>query len=213
MRLIFVVAASLAIASASSAQLFQSYGIKAGPVLAGQHWDYAPSSPLAGLDIADQMRWGIDVGCFVEWFDHPTLSLLTEVHYVQRGFRDEYAVTSPTSPEIIGTEVLTPRLDYLSMPLLLKARLDYASVSPYVLAGPRFDILLNKNPDNFDLIVDKFKKYDWGLTLGGGIAFEAFPGYDIGAEFRYELSLQDIYRTDMLTVRNHSMQFLAYVAF
>ena len=213
MRQILVVIAIVTLIHAADAQIVKSYGIKAGAVLAGQDWEYSPSSPLAGLDIADQMRWGVDVGCFVEWFDNPTFSLVTEVHYAQRGCQDEVVVRSTSHPEGIGTKILSPRLDYLSLPLLLKARLDFVPVSPYLLAGPRFDVLLGKHPDGFDLVINQIKDHDWGITLGAGIAYDISSGYAIGAEFRYELSLQDIYETDMLTVRNHSMQFLTFVAF
>ena len=213
MRQILVISAIIAVIQTSSAQIIRSYGIKAGAVLAGQHWDYSPSSPLAGIDIADQMRWGLDVGCFIEWLDTPTFTLITEAHYLQRGFREELPATSPASPDGIWTQVLTPRLDYLSIPLLMKARIDFASVSPYLLSGPRYDVLLSKNPDGYDLVIDQIKDYDWGLAFGAGIVYDLSPCFDVGAEFRYDLSFQDIYKTNILTVRNHSMQFQAYIAF
>jgi len=213
MRRILVLIAVYCFVLSADAQPLRSYGIKAGAVLAGQHWRYSSFFPPPGVTIADQMRWGLDVGLFLEWLDNPTFTLITEFHYLQRGFREELPGSSAASPELMGTTVLSPRLDYLSIPLLMKFRIDFPPFSPYVLAGPRYDILMNTNPDNFEAVLDDIKGYDWGMTLGIGIVYDVSPEYDIGAEFQYDLSFQDIYNTEILTVRNHSMQFLLFAAF
>ncbi len=198
----------LTLTANGSSQLVRGYGIKAGAALAGQDWSY--SVPVG--NVASQTRWGVHVGPFVEFLNIPVLSVLVEAHYVQKGFSEELLVTTESSPEGIGTRTLSPRIDYLSVPLLAKARLDVGPVSPYVVAGPRFDILLSTKPDGYDAILNHIKSSDFGLTAGAGVEWAVTPSIRIGAEGRFSPGFQDVFNTPLLKVRNHSFEFLATIS-
>jgi hypothetical protein len=193
----------------SEAQLIRSYGIKAGAVIAGQDWKYSS----LGFTIADKMRWGFDIGCFVEWLDISTVSIVSELHYVQKGFKDEIIVTTAASPEGVGTKELTPRIDYLSIPILVKLRMDLPSFSPYILGGPRYDILITTKPEGYDVVLNYLRKSDMGITFGGGFECSIIPDVLLGLEYRYSMSLVDVYSTEVLKVRNRSMELLVFVDF
>ena len=190
----------------SEAQLVKAYGVKAGAVTAGQDWKYSGFSS----SIANNMRWGIDIGGYIEWLNIPVVSIVSELHYVQKGFKDEFIMTSQTGPDPIGTYEVTPRIDYLSIPILVKLRMDLPSFSLYIIVGPRYDIMLSSDADFFG---PTFTKSDMGITAGGGLESTLIPGMIIGLEFQYSMSLQDIYSTDLLKVRNQSMEFLLVVGF
>ena len=106
----------------------RSYGVKLGVVSAGQSWDY--SGGMSGLKVFDKRRSGLAVGGYVEWLAIPTISLVTEVDYAQKGCRDAVNVLSEGSPVPTGTMTIRPRLDYVSIPVLLKLRygLSFGSV-------------------------------------------------------------------------------------
>jgi opacity protein-like surface antigen len=178
-------------------------------VLASQTWDYGT---LAN-DLDTESRWGVDAGVFVEWLTMPVFSISSELHYMQKGMKLSILLTSEQDPEGWG-EYLTrsPRVDYLSALVLAKARLLDHGVSPYLLAGPRLDVLLQTKGDGFELVLDRFRETDVGVTVGAGIEVNASDAVALGAEFRYSPSLSDGYSSG-LTVRNSSMEFLVVVGF
>jgi opacity protein-like surface antigen len=209
MKTIFLSIAFCFLIQTSEAQLIRSYGIKTGAVIAGQDWKYSS----LGFTVADKMRWGFDFGCFVEWLNIPTVSIVSELHYVQKGFKEEVNVTTAASPDVVGTKELTPRVDYLSIPLLVKCRMDLPSFSPYVIVGPRYDVLITTKPEGFDVVLNHLRKSDIGITFGGGFECSIMPEVLLGMEYRYSMSLDDVYSTEVLKVRNRSMEFLLFVGF
>jgi len=199
----------LLIAATSSGQIIRAFGVKGGPLLASQTWDYAaPAS-----DLETESRWGIDAGLFIEWLRIPVLSVSSEVHYVQKGMEVRFLLTSEQYPEGRG-EYLTrsPRIDYLSALFLAKARLMEEGISPYVLAGPRLDFLLQTKGEGFEIVLDRFRETDIGVTLGAGVEVRSFDGVALGVEFRYSPSFRDGYSSSLLSVRNSSVEFLLVVA-
>lgn len=185
------------------AQLLKGYGFKTGIAVASQYFDYA-----AGFDLEYDNRIGFDFGGFVEWFDFYSFSVLTEARYIQKGMtyelqcRDEYNL--PT-----GTEEVDNRLDYLSVSLLVKWVLKYKPISPYLIAGPRFDFLLGYKSKYYSELYEEFEPIDVGgdIGIGGEFKFGQFP--TILSEFRYNFYFTDAYKTNLLQVENRSFEILA----
>lgn len=205
-----VLALLLLVPAASPGQIVRAFGVKGGPVLASQTWDYA--APASDLDT--ESRWGIDAGVFVEWLSMPVLSVSSEVHYVQKGMNMRLLLTSEQYPEGWGEYwTRSPRVDYLSALVLAKARLLDESVVPYFLAGPRLDFLLQTKGEGFEMVLDRFRDTEVGVTVGAGVEVKSFDGVALGLEFRYSPSLGDGYSSPLMSVRNSSMEFLLVVAF
>ncbi len=193
----------------AEAQLIRSFGIKAGTAAASENWQYSQNPGL----IDPLTRWGLDVGGFVEWFNIPILSVSSEVHYVQKGFRLQLPVTTAESPDGNGSFLtLSPRVDYLSMPLLAKCRLDLESSSIYVLAGPRLDIFLSTKDVGFGDVLKKFRSNEFGFTMGVGCEAAKIGPLTLGLEARYSPTLQDSYSTNLLAVRNQSFEMLLVIS-
>ena len=197
----------------SDSQLIRSYGVKIGITSAGQDWNY--SSFLSGITtIYDKYRTGLDVGGYVEWFTIPVFSVLTEVHYIQKGCKDEFPVPAIEGPVGSGeTVTFSPRIDYLSFPLLAKIRFDTPILTIYGVAGYRLDFLIAKKVDVSGAVFDDLKSTDYGPTIGCGINVPIVFGYCLGGEFRYSFSSQNIFSNQVLTVKNKSMEFLLTVGF
>ncbi len=186
-----------------NAQLINSYGLKSGLCLANQDWYY--TSPFS-LDT--QNHFGLSIGGFLELFNYSNFNLLIESHYIQKGVifeitrTDEYGI-------YIGKFEYNNRVDYLSLPVLGKFAYKLKRSSPYILIGPRIDIFLGYDSENYDSVYDEFNSIDLGGTLGLGYEFNIFGTHSFLVEIRYSPSFTNSYDTEYLTVNNSSFEFLA----
>lgn len=198
----------LAANSVAHSQLVRSYGVKLGAVSANQTWHYAFFPDLA-TDWTTNYRWGITGGVYVELLDIPLLSLVAELQYTQKGTRYPLPLTSVSQPDGTGQfKTLSPRVDYLSIPILAKLRLKSPFFTPYLIVGPRVDLLVFKRGDGFDQVIDRFKSTDVGGTIGVGVEIHTLLPVGLLAELRFNPSFRDSYNSEFLTVRNRSFDFL-----
>jgi hypothetical protein len=198
------------------AQLIKSYGFKAGVAAESQKWEFATSTTLA---VDTKIRPGLDVGIFLEWLDIPYLSILSELHYIQKGAKCTSNVmmtmvdrSSPLGYVDLGY-YFTPRLDYLSIPLLMKLRFELPILSVYLLAGPRIDIYLSKHGDEGLMVNKDYQNENIGGTFGFGLETLSLAPFNIGTEFRYSPSFQKSYSSDYFSINNQSMEFLLVIGF
>jgi hypothetical protein len=200
----FILAAFLTAASITHAQFVRGYGIKLGTVAANQSWKYTNTPELT-----TSARWGVTGGVYIELLDLPLISVVGEIQYTQKGMKLSTPITTESHPEGIG-QFLTesPRVDYLSVPILAKVRLPFPAISPYLIAGPRADLLLSKKGDGFDPVVDNFKSTEVGGTFGLGVELHTLLPVGLLAEIRYNPNFRDAYKSEFLSVRNHSFDFL-----
>jgi hypothetical protein len=210
-RVLFLLLMFFAVIShETSAQFMKHFGVKAAVTSANQDFDY---SQMADLQM--KRRVGFDVGVFAEWLDIPVLSIISQVEYAQRGSGMEFVETGPSGPQSIGTKKLYSRLDYLSVPILVKLRLQTSTITPYILAGPRLDILVSYQSDEgvLNLVYDQFKKTTLGGSVAVGVQIQSLLPVTILAEARYSIDLSDSYETNLLKVRNNAFDLWLGVAF
>ena len=92
-------------------QLIPNYGVKIG---------YTSADVQAEVyDEFFERRPGVNVALFAEWLENPFFSVITQVEYAQRGFIEEQ-IESVESSMIIQKVEANTRLDYLSIPVMLK---------------------------------------------------------------------------------------------
>jgi hypothetical protein len=166
-------------------------------------------------------RIGFDAGVFMKVPLTGMLSLQPEVHYVQNGV----SITSSTGN--VGS--LDLKIDYLEIPVLF--RLDVsgagASVHPILLAGAsgayRVRCSLsatgqgNSVSQNCNAGADSqdpFKKSDFGLVGGAGIAFTSM-GHSLSLQARYTYGLSSIATKDTETSKpkNRALAILLGLGF
>lgn len=193
------------------AQLIKGLGFKAGLAAETQKWDFPTWS---GIAFNTKIHPGLDVGIFLEWLDVPYISVLTELHYIQKGAecRSNVMLTTPSRPDGIGYS-FTPRLDYLSIPLLMKFRFNLPILYVYLLAGPRIDIFLSKRGDEWPLFNEVYQKENLSGTFGIGFGSLSLKPFTIGIEFRYSPDFQKSYSTNDLKVYNQSLEFLLVISY
>ncbi len=187
-----------------NAQLIRGYGLKLGAVSATQIWDYK-----IDVNFPTERSLGIDVGAFIEVLEIPYVSVLVELHYIQKGFSFTSLVTTPAQPMGTGEYITKkPRVDYLSIPLFAKLRFDIASLYPYVIVGPRWDFLIAKVPEGTQNVLDNFKSTDFGVSIGGGIEVSLPVVSAALVEFRYSPSFNEAFSNMNLSVKNQSFELL-----
>ena len=207
--LLIVIAAPIS----SQAQLIDRVGLSGG---------FVSAHATDNMDRFDlNRRSGWTAVAFIEKRVFSALSVRSEVGYVQRGFVDtrEEIDDDGTLLAIIEAET---QLDYLTVPLLAKLTYDASPASMYALAGPRLDILLNRDAEDFEFtssppveseIVDFYDSVAFGGTVGIGIETDLLPTR-LFVEGRYDIDFTDSFPSDVpRTVRNNALSVVIGVAF
>jgi len=176
--------------ASAQAQSVKHWGFLAGYTSADQNWE--PS--LFDLE----KREGIHAGVYAEWLSLPHVSLITELMYTQKGAGTEIFITDESGPDIIGVWTVYATFDYLSLPVLGKLSVPSSTLSPYLLAGPRLDILLGHSQDDdfMELVNEEYETFVVGFTVGGGVQAPSILPGNIFVEFRANFDITDAYNGD-----------------
>ncbi|MGA3286870.1 MAG: outer membrane beta-barrel protein [Bacteroidota bacterium] len=194
--------------SFADAQIVRTYGFNIGYVHAKQNWDY---SPQLGFDphMSGTIS-GIGGGAFVEFLDIPYFSLLTKVQYIQKGrtitvMETMVSSTNPNGYVDIGMADIKYRLNYISVPILAKLRIETPICVPYLAIGPRFEYLISY-PSN--VVYDEFKKMEVTGTVAVGMEFSLgfIPKFLLEAD--YNTSLTNSFNNGSLIVSDNSVEVL-----
>lgn len=187
------------------AQLLQSVGLKAGVVFANQHWT------IPSVNVTTESRVGFDAGISFEWLDQSYFSVLTEVHYVQKGSQatTDILVADPANPDGPGEHLkFNSRVDYISFLILAKLKMERRAVTPYLLLGPSLDIFISDHSESLGAALRDSKKLEFSGVLGAGVEIETPGQIEVGVEFRYHPSFQDSYSSQSTNVKNDAMEIL-----
>lgn len=145
-------------------------------------------------DTETGQRHGFHIGFYGESFLSDAVALQVELLYSQQGYEIED-----------NGGVFTQKLDYISMPLLLKI---YPSTNFFLEAGPQVGLAIN-HKEEFDSSFSLFdtsqefdpQNFDWGVNFGGG--FKTDSGVSFGV--RYHLGMGGVY--DEGNPKNRVWQF------
>ncbi len=199
--------------TSGQAQLIDRVGLSGGFVSAHA------TDNIDQLDFDRRLGW--TAAAFVEKRVFSALSVRSEVGYIQRGFVDtrEEIDEDGTILSIIEAET---QLNYLTVPLLAKLAYDVSPASVYALAGPRLDILLHRNAEDFEFvnsppveneIVDSYDSVVFGGTIGFGVETHLLP-MRLFIEGRYDIDVTESFSSDVpRTVRNNAIVVVMGIAF
>jgi len=184
------------------AQIIESFGVKGGYVSADQEWNFYYNGTIRET----QSRSGFSLGGFIESTSFSSFKLILEIMYTQKGATLEERITSATNPEGYPKS-FSPRIDYISIPLLLSFRIGSSNVVPYIIAGPRMDYWLSSSTEysGHKVIYDDFNQVDLGVTIGGGLLFSRI----ISLEIRYCPNISRSRDNGLLFIKNNNLEFLA----
>ncbi len=124
-----------------------------------------------------------------------TFYFAPELSYVQRGVQTNLA-------NVVGVIVAgSVRLDYLEVPLLLKAKFYLAPKwKAFATGGPWGGVILNRQVEVLGLVSadlsQRFKQADVGFMVGTGLEYRATPEYSIVCHVRSTFGLVNIDSSD-----------------
>jgi hypothetical protein len=197
----------------AQAQLISGYGVKAGLNASTTNFDFFVANTASEVKLFDsKRRIGFNVAIFAEWLKKSSFSLLTQAEYAQRGYiRDQDATGS------LGAVSLEARLDYVSIPLLAKWQGSNPTLSPFIIFGPRFDFLINRQEELFqspetdprlDLIDETAIGYTDVLNdraLGGTIGMGVATNKILFVEVRYNFDFSDNVESEFIKAKNSAI--------
>ena len=199
----------LAFPNASRAQMIRGWGIEGGA--SGGYQLITITSGSSSAAIPRAIRWGFTAGAFVEFLNMPTLSLVLESAYAQKGrtVTAQEVAQSPAGTLGIspGPEGGTPRLDYVHISMLVKIRTGKNGFIPYAAIGPRFDFLVGRGEDPSH-VLDNFKRSDVGVIVSAGIEIIPRRQPFVSLEGRWSPSFSRAFSAPTLTIRNQSVDIL-----
>jgi hypothetical protein len=195
--------------STSDAQLkVRTFGFNVGYVHAKQNWDYSPqfgSDPHMSGTIS-----GISGGAFIEFLDIPYFSLLTKVQYMQKGrtisvMGTMVSLADPNGYIDVGMVDIKYRLNYISVPILAKLRIETPMFVPYIAIGPRLEYLIS-HPSS--AVYDNFKKMEITGTVAVGVELSLGFVPRLLLEADYNTSLTNSFDNGNLVVSDNSIEIL-----
>jgi hypothetical protein len=155
------------------------------------------AGPLGGLNLGNaavedhddtDARTGIAVGGRAEFGVSSPYSLMVEATYVQKGAR--FAVSAGPFGDIDAEG----DLDYLEIPLLVKAKFGAPNAHAYVFAGPAMAFNLSAE-GKFGSLSDTFKdeaaNLEFAGQVGAGAAFKVAEFVFLTGDARYSHGLSD----------------------
>jgi hypothetical protein len=192
----------------SNSQETIKYGIKLALTSSNQKFEYRD---LSSIDL--KRRIGFNAGIFIENVIESYYSIRGQLEYSQRGMGIELVRTTVNSPEGTDKYIDYHRVDYLSLPILIKISYPTKSVQPFLIVGPRIDYLIGYNSIGFQPVYDHLKTVVIGSSIGVGIESTTLLQSDLMLELRYNFDHTDAYNTELLNVRNNSFDLWLGVCF
>jgi hypothetical protein len=187
----------------------QDWGLKAGVSVSDQTYDYS----VAGLNVDRLNQSGMAAGIFINLNFSPLTSVRFGVDYVQKGSGiDVLIMTSQYVGQ--GTKRFEDRIDYLSINLLATPSLiKVPPISPYLIIGPRVDVLISSNTYIETLSSENLKSSIIGASVGAGFKLSIAPASSLFVEAVYQPDFSDTFKIETLTIKNKSFLISAGILF
>jgi hypothetical protein len=188
----------------------QGFGIKGGLVYSGQAYEYNVPS----LDLDRLRQTGLMAGIFVS-YEVPFLSEIRfEFDYVQKGSGIEIIFTDEQYVGGYNRRTIEDRVDYISINFLATPKLPFSrTISPYLIAGPRTDILIGTSAEFPSPVLDDLNPAVFGVTVGLGFNIPLNSSTSLLLETVYNHDFTYAYDKGVLTVKNNSFQFTTGLSF
>lgn len=149
-------------------------------------------------------RSGLLAGVVAEIRLNDNFAIQPEINFMQKGFKSEYSEVD----SIFGSleEKTNAVINYLEVPVLLKAGASFGPARVDVLAGPSFGYGLNgkvkyeftfdgeteKEEEDIDFEDDEISRLDLGLQFGAAVTFGLGERANIFVDGRYLLGLTNL---------------------
>lgn len=198
-------------------QFFSGFGIKGGVTLSNQKHEYKQ------FDYKPETKYilGFNGSLFAEFLNNRNFNIVLESGYEQRGYTyvsksyDEFGNPLPDMD-------IYERTNYFTTGMLIKLKVPSNKVTPYLLIGPKLDVLLDysvKAEDeslivtDYEWLLKQFKKINYSLNLGAGIEFNKLLPFKTFIELNYSPPVNLSYNGPGLIVKEHYFNIKAGINF
>jgi len=200
------------------AQSKNNNGVKFGYTSSGIYGTYTENTFFS-----TSRRNSYHVALFIEYCNYSFFSLVSQIEYAQKGFIEKQVETNESGQFIQNVKAKT-RLDYFSIPLLVKIKYSKIKLNPYIIFGPRFDYLVNKKKGIFKFTEIDFEsqfaeylnlnKTVFGGSIGIGFSLPRISLLKSFLEFRYNHDFTDsFFIIKENTVKNKSFDLWLGISF
>lgn len=166
---------------------------------------------FSGFSFENKSRIGFIMGFFVDYQIRESLSIQTEIQYIQKGtnFSGNGSITIDDGWDnntFYVKEDMILQTDYVDLTVLAKYFLGNDNVKPYLIAGPGISYLVSSRmkikveiDNESDSDSDKYegyKNFDINFNIGAGFDFIEILRVDIRYQFGFIPVLKDEYDDD-----------------
>lgn len=197
-KLIFTLACAFALLFTTNLSAQMSVGGRIGVNIA------KTTSEGGGFSVDTDSKAGLDIAAILNIGVSDLLSVQPELHFLQKGGKIEDDFFGQTV-ESKGT------INYLEVPVHLKASFGTETIKGFALAGPSIGFgISGKSEDcsggdcietDIEFEEGGLKRTDFGLSLGAGVGFAVGSG-QLSLDFRYLLGLANIADDDDFEQKN-----------
>ncbi|MCK4747237.1 MAG: PorT family protein [Bacteroidales bacterium] len=193
-------------------QIPASFGLKGGISLANQSFRITPID----YELETKALSAPALALFVEAFKGNHFSFQMDVGYVVKGSStttQSVTVNHLDNDRIIVNEgdLQVSKFNYLSLSPMARLRAQKGAITPYVLLGPRIDLLLNYNTGS-DHPLEEQNSLVVGLSGGVGLEYSLTMA-GVFAELQYQPDLSPVTNMEPLLINNNSLVFTVGIRF
>ncbi len=172
-------------AESASAQFIKGFGATGGATFSKQKWE--GSNP----DFSSKKKYkaGGNGSLFVEYIDHKYYRMISELQFNMKGARES----------IDTLKGFKYRANYLSFNNFFKIRQELYDVTPYALAGPRLEFLLNSN-------IPSMRTLHLTASAGIGMEFLYTRPWIIFGEIQYNPDAMKALRITDFSIRQNAWE-------
>ena len=182
---IFITLFILGWGNALNAQFIKGFGATLGATFSKHKW--FESNPDAIFK--KKYKPGANASVFVEYIDHKYYRMISELQYNMKGARENSGALSG----------LRYTANYFSFNNFFKIRQELYDVTPYALAGPRLEFLLNSN-------IPGMRPVHLTASAGIGMEFLYTRPWIIFAEVQYNPDAMKARNADVLKIRQNAWE-------
>jgi hypothetical protein len=203
-------------------------GARLGANLANQSNDSLPSGA------SNSINTGILAGVQFDYWFNDMWALSVQAFYDEKGSNEHYSQPVTFEGETTtATGTSNLNLNYIEVPILLKASFGSSNIRPYVFAGPSFGFFLSGNESTNtaatfpgaintttsayqDIADSSINSPDISVVFGAGVSSKLTSGQMLFLDAAYSLGLVNITKTssgDNTTIKSRDIRIAAGILF
>jgi len=187
-------------------QFVKSAGLKAGISLANQRH----LIDIIDYTLETELIAGPVVTLFSEFYRGTHLGVQADLSYVARGSKTsvESVTVNHLNNDLINVNEGDPkvsRFNYMSLSPVVRYRIGEGAVTPYLLLGPRFDLLIKYETES-EYPLEEQNSFILGLSGGAGLEL-SMGKLGLLTELQFQPDLSPVTNRDPLLINNNCLLF------